>query len=170
MWTETTEGRAVIKEISKGVVTQIAPEELDLFDELAQEYFEDPTPPDLSSPARDDALGFGLAETVVAVTPTAMAMVTAVLGYLLTEAIKVTQQEGATAIKAKIKALFNPEEDANQAEGSTTKKDKDFPPLTKEQLEQVNKLARRQAMVFGLDAEQAKLMANALIGSLALAK
>lgn len=69
MWTETTEGRKFVQEISKSLVIQIAPEELDLFDELVEEYFQDPTPPNVSSSTPDDPLGFGSAETLVAITP-----------------------------------------------------------------------------------------------------
>ena len=157
MWTETTEGREFIKEISLDVVTQVAPEELDLFDELVQEYFEDPSPPDLSATVSDDPLGFGLAETLVAVTPAATALVSVVLSYLLTEVIKATQEEGAAVLKRKIKKLFNP--DSQEAS-----------PLTQPQLEQIKKLARKQAIQFGLNSKQAEQMAAALIGSLALVK
>ncbi len=157
MWTETTEGHKFIEEISRGIITQVAPEESDLFDELLQEYFDHPQPPTPLTSASDDPLGFGLAETLVAVTPAAAAMVSAVLSYLLTEAIKAAQEESATAVKKKIKALFNSEDEAPS-------------PLTEEQLEQVKKLARKQAIQFGLNAKQAEKMANALIGSLALAQ
>lgn len=158
MWTETTEGRKFIEEISQGLVTQVAPEELELFDELMEEYFRDPTPPDLSTTTKDDPLGFGLAETLVAVTPAAASVVSVVLTYLLTEVIRATQEEAATALKNKIKAFFNPEQDESG------------PTLTEAQLEQVKKLARKQAVQFGLNAKQAEKMSNALVGSLALAK
>ncbi len=49
MWTETTEGRKFIQEISRGIVGEVAPEEMDMFDELVMEYFQDPTPPNLSA-------------------------------------------------------------------------------------------------------------------------
>jgi hypothetical protein len=158
MWTETTEGRKFIQEISQSLVTQVAPEELELFDELMEEYFQDPTPPDLSTTTNDDPLGFGLAETLVAVTPAAAAVVSGMLTYLLTEVIKATQEETAAALKKKIKAFFNPE------------KDEPVPILTEAQLERVKRLARQQAVQFGLTTKQAEKMSNALVGSLALVK
>ena len=166
MWTETTEGRKLVQEISRGIVDQIAPEELDLFDDLVLEYLQNPAPPNLSPKQKDDPLGFGLSETLVAVSPAAAAMVSAALNYLMTEVIKATQDESADLIKKKIKALFNPEkEDIAPAH----KKSKDISPLTKEQLEQVRKLAIKQAIVFKIAPDKAQKMADSLIGSLALA-
>jgi len=166
MWTETTEGRKFIQEVSKSIVVQIAPEELDLFDDLVSEYLQDPTPPDLTTGAKDDPLGFGLAETLVAITPAAMAIVNIVLNHLMTESVKAAQEESAEVIKKKIKALFNPEKKDDR---SANKLETDLPPLTKEQLEQVRKLARKQAIAFGIAPAKASQMVDALVGSLALA-
>jgi len=132
MWTETTEGRKFIQEISRGIVGEVAPEEMDMFDELVMEYFQDPTPPNLSASPKDDPLGFGLGETLVAVAPAAAAMASAVLSYLMTETIKAAQEESVEAVKKKIKALFNPEQKDDKPE---KKEDKSLPPLTKEQME-----------------------------------
>lgn len=166
MWTETAEGRKYIQEISKSIVIQIAPEEMDLFENLVAEYFQDPTPPDLSPSSKDEPLSFGLGETLVAVAPAAAAMVSAVLKYLMNELVKTTQEESAEAIKKKIKALFNPEA---KDKGRAKKERQDLPPLTKEQMEQVKKLACKEAIVFGIAPSKADKMANALIGALALA-
>ncbi len=159
MWTETTEGRKFIEEVSKQIVTEVAPEELDLFDELIEGYFEDPAPPDLSEAGSDDPLGFGLGGALVAATPAAAAVVSTVLTYVLTEALKTFQEESAEAIKTKIKKLFKPEEEAED----------EIAELTDEQLKQVRRLAIKQAKTFGMEADQAKRMADALIGALALA-
>jgi len=163
MWVESAEGRKFVEEVSRNIVTQIAPEELDMFDELMEEYFQNPKPPDRSTTASDDPLGFGLGETLVAAAPVAAAMVSAVITYIVTEAIKATQEETTAVVKQKIKALFTPgKEDSDQ------KSKKETLPLTKEQMEQVKRLARKQAIQFGIKPEQAEKMANALIGSLAL--
>jgi len=106
-----------------------------------------------------------LGETLVAVAPAAAAMASAVLSYLMTETIKAAQEESVEAVKKKIKALFNPEQKDDKPE---KKEDKSLPPLTKEQMEQVKKLARKQAIQFGIKPDKADKMASALIGSLAL--
>ena len=155
MWTETDEGRKLVEELSKSVVSEVAPEELDLFDELVQEYFDDPAPPDLSAQASDDALGFGMSEMLVAATPAAMAMASAVVGFVLSEAIEADQEESVGLV---LKRLFK--------KGKVT--DEGPPPLDKAQLEQVKKLALEQAQAFGMKPDEAKKMTDALIGSLAL--
>jgi len=165
MWTQSPEGRKLIQEISKGVVAEIAPEELDLFDELVIEYFQDPTPPDLSAKPKDDPLGFGLGEVLIAVTPAATAMVSEVLKYVMNESLTTAKEESAEAVKKQVKKLFNPEKrDAKPAK----KEDGEVRPLNKDQLEQVKKLARKQAIKFGIGSDKAEKMAIALIGSLAL--
>lgn len=159
MWTETDEGREYIREISQDIVAELAPEELEFFDELIEEYFIDPTPPDLSDSEGDEQLGFGAGVVLATATPAAAAMASAVLTFILTEITKAVQKESTEVIKRTIKAIFNPE-----------KQEKEGPsPLTKEQLAQVKRLARRQAREFGMDADLARKMADALVGRLALA-
>lgn len=165
MWTQSSEGHKLIQEISKNIVVEVAPEEMDLFDELVVEYFQDSTPPDLSAKPKDDPLGFGLGEVLIAATPAVAAMVDVVLNYLVNEIIKAAQGESAELIKRKIKVLFNPEK---KDEKTGKPGQDDVVPLTKEQLEQVKKLARKQAIKFGIGPDKAEKMANALIGSLAL--
>lgn len=155
MLAETTEGRQLIVDFSKHLITQVAPEELDLFDELIEEYFDDPTPPDLSESDDDDALGFGLNELAVAITPAAAAAASSAVGYILSEVLKSTQEEGAAVLAKKVRKLLNPK-DKTEA-------------LTTEQLRQVRRLALTQAKIFGMETSQARRMADALIGSLALA-
>jgi hypothetical protein len=154
MWTETNEGRQTIEQVSRHLVTEVAPEELGLFDALMADYFADPTPPDPADADSDGPLEFGLGEALVAVTPAAAAVATAVLTYILTEVIKTTQVESAKAITNKIKKLFNLKEKTEA--------------LTTDQLKQVQKMAIKQAKLFGLAGDQAKQLASSLVGSLAL--
>lgn len=158
MWTETAEGRKLIQDISKEIILDVAPEEIDLFDELVDEYFQDPQPPDTSPAAKDDPLGFGIDEALVAATPAAAAVVQVILNYVTTDLFKVAREETAEAVRGKIKTFFRKEQN-EEAEPE---------PLTKEQLEQIKKLARRQAMKFGMSADRADKMANSLVGLLVL--
>lgn len=48
MCTETTEGRKLVEEISRGIIDQVAPEESDIFDDRVLEFFQNPAPPDKS--------------------------------------------------------------------------------------------------------------------------
>ena len=155
MWTQTPDGDQFVQELSKQLVSQFAPEELEIFDELYSEYRKDPTPPQAGQGA-DDTLGSGLGEVIVAVTPAASAMATAVVSFVLSEVLKASQEEASEKIKAKVKALFNPKASEKAAA------------LSPEQLEKVRRLAARRAVDFGLSADQAKQMSLALIGSLSI--
>jgi hypothetical protein len=159
MWTNTSEGQKLIQEMSKDIVIEVAPEELDIFDELVMEYFQDPTPPQVQSSQKDDPLGFGIEETLIAITPAAAAVANIVINHILTEFIKITESESSEAVKGKIKALFH-SGNKDQTNNPT--------PLTKDQLENIRKVARNQAIRHGVKADKADKIANALIGRLAL--
>lgn len=155
MWTQTPEGDQFAQELSRQLVSEFAPEELEMFDELYTDYKKHPT--GLSAErGTDDALGSGLGELVVAVTPAASAMVTAVLSFVVSEVLKASQEEAGEKIKAKVRAVFNPKTPPKAA------------PLSPEQLDEVRKLAAKRAVDFGLSPEKAKQMALALVGSLSI--
>jgi hypothetical protein len=167
MWVQTSEGQALIRELSKTVVTETVQVEMDLFEELVEGYFQHPVPPEPSAQLRDDPLGFGLDEVLIAVTPAAAAMVSAVLNHLGTEFIHVAKDESAEVVKKRVKELFQKKKKSDKL---VKKVDKGVRPLNKEQLEQVKKLARNEAIRFGVSKDKAEKMANALVGKLALAK
>ena len=168
MWSDTAEGKQLVQELSRQVVSETAPEELDLFDEMLQDYFVSPQPPAPSTVAGDDQLGFGIAGLLVAATPAAAAMVGAVLNFLVAEVVKAAKDESSTLIKQKIQALFSTQKSGPGS--SAGKTHPEVPPLTPDQLKKVRQLAQQQAQKFGIDAAQAANMANALVGSLATAK
>ena len=157
MWTETTDGRQFIEDVTKSIVAQVAPEELDMFDTLIQDYFENPTPPDPSVTDSDQALGFGLGEALAIATPAAAAAVSGVLTYILSEVLKTVQEESAAAITRRLKQLFK-----RDAEGRTET-------LSPDQLRQVQTIAIKQAEAFGMGPQDATKMATALVGALAVA-
>jgi hypothetical protein len=155
MWIETPDGDQYVQELSRQLVSQFAPEELEIFDELHRYYKTHPT--GLSSaPSADDPLGSGLGEMIVAVTPAASAMAAAVVAFVVSEVLKASQEEASEKIKAKVKAIFNPKAPVKAA------------PLSPEQLEKVRRLAAKRAVDFGLSQEQAKQMSLALLGSLSI--
>lgn len=158
MWTSTSQAHELIEELSREIVVAIAPEEIDMFEELIQEYYQNPAPPDLTTRDKDDPLGFGIEEILIATTPATAAMVNAVLNHLMEEFLGAFQEQGMKVVRNKLKSLFD---------GSREDKEKPAP-LTREQLQQIKKIARKQAIDFGISPEKAERMANALIGSLAL--
>lgn len=111
IWTESTEGRAFVKTLAKDIVAEVTPEELLLFDELVQEYFDDPTPPDLSTRGSDDPLGMDLGE-LLAETPAIMAMVMSWLAFLSTYTQK--KQGDVAEQKAELRRLLSYEDGLQQ--------------------------------------------------------
>lgn len=156
MWSGSTDEQQMIAELSKDLVTRVAPEELDIFDDLLQDYFENPQPPDRTAKAGDDALGFGLGEVMIAMTPVAAAVATAALNFLLQAVLKAAQDETVAQVRSRLKPLFERKAKADKLS------------LTTEQLKQLRDTARASAEQYGLDAKQAAQLTNALLVALML--
>ena len=150
------EQSGLVDEISKELVAEIAPEELDLFDELAAGYHANPNPPDASR-GGDDALGFGLDAALIATSPAAMAAVSACLGYLLQVATDALKDQTKTAIQEQVKKLF-----AAKKSGPAQLH------LDADQLARARSLAASEARRFGLSKADADRLADALAGRLAI--
>jgi hypothetical protein len=155
MWTESAVGQQLIGEISKELVTQIAPEEMDMFDELLQDHFENPASPT----ATDDPLGFG-AEIMVAVTPVIAGIMGIVIQFLLDEVIKAAKQESSTAIAQKVRAILN----------LSPQKNDESLELTKAQLAQTEEIVRTTAIRRGMAATEASELALIVVGRISLSK
>lgn len=157
------ENKELIHELARDVITQIAPQELPLFRAHSEAYFKDPQNALQSQSAKDELLGFGVGEAVVLLTPIALATLNEVVMFVGGEVKKSAQGEGAAWIQQAIKALFKkfrqPEVD-----------DKKMPAaLTPEQLTQVRKIAFNKARQLKLSEDRAKILADAVVGSLATA-
>jgi hypothetical protein len=146
----------LVDEISKELVAEVAPEELDLFEELAQEYHANPKPPQAAR-GGDDALGFGLDAAMAAASPAVMAAVTACLGFVLQVATDALKDQTKTAVQAQVKTLF-----AGKKSGPAAIN------LTADQLARVRDLALGEARRFGLKKAEADRLADALAGRLAM--
>jgi hypothetical protein len=153
MWSDTPEGRQVIGEVSKDIVGQIAPEELEMFDELLDDYFENPAPVRTD----DEGLGFG-GDLLVAMTPVVAALVEISITFVLSEVIKTAKEESTTFIANKVKAIFNPTKNKNGA----------LPTLTPEQLKKVKELIRKEATRGGMKSNQAEDVALRITARLAM--
>jgi hypothetical protein len=154
MWTDTADGHQLVGEISKDIVAQTAPEELEMFDELLQEHFQNPA----SFTTDDEPLGFG-GELMVAMTPVVAMVVEAVITFLLQEVITAAKQESVAVIAQKVKAIFNPSKE----------KKGDLPTLTSEQLKKVKELVRKEALRGGMKPNKAEDVALMITARLALA-
>jgi hypothetical protein len=88
----------VADELARLIVTNVAPEELDVFTETASEYHANPGA--VRDRERDEELGFGV--DLAMVTPVALAVATAVVKYLLSAFAEATVAESSRAAVHKI--------------------------------------------------------------------
>jgi hypothetical protein len=188
MWTETHEGRKLVTELTSEIIGDIAPQELEIFPELIEEYFDPAKNQSPTRVERDNPLGFGMDGMVQMATPLVAAMVTAFLKSLLKDTLKTVQEEGAAVIRAKIKTLLNPAAnpvletknvESPAGPGATpavvtAPGELHMPPtngqgFAREQLVQVLNAAKAEAQKQGATKEEAERMANALFVRLATA-
>lgn len=153
--TSTSEGNELITQVAQDIVADVAPDEIDLFEELIQEYFDDSTPPDFDRPTIDDPLGFGGAELIVAATPAATAAVTAVLGFVLAGFIEAVQEKSFEYLLQRLWGLIRGEQNGSVA-------------LSSDQLMAVHQIAQEQALQYGVDSDVAHRIATSVVGRLAL--
>jgi len=148
-----------VAEVSKDLITQLAPQEKALFQPISEAYFKNPEKTLAENRAKDEMLGFGAAEVVTLLTPVVLAVSGDVIRFLLAEAQKAVQSESSDLINQTVKGWFGkfrPAEDKNSP-----------PPLTTDQLEHVRKIAMQKAKQLKLSEKNTKLLADAIVGSLA---
>ena len=152
----------LVGDISYDLISEIAPQERPLFRAVSQTYFKDPKRAVAPKNASDDMLGFGVGEVVVLLTPYLLSTTTEVIKFLTEEVKKAVNEESAGLIGEKVKSLFkkyrHPDETKNK-----------IPPLSAAQLAQVQGIAMKEARRLRLSEKNTKLLANAIVGSLAIA-
>jgi hypothetical protein len=150
-----------VAEIARDVLIQLAPQEKALFRPISESYFRNPEKTLAENKAKDEMLGFGAAEAVTLLTPVILAVSGDVIKFLVAEAQKALQSESSSLINETVKAWFG--------KFRQTDEKKTPPPLTADQLEQVRKIAIKKAQQLKLSEKNTKLLADAIVGSLAVA-
>jgi hypothetical protein len=150
-----------VAEIARDVLIQLAPQEKALFRPISESYFRNPEKTLAENKAKDEMLGFGAAEAVTLLTPVILAVSVDVIKFLVAEAQKALQSESSSLINETVKAWFG--------KFRQTDEKKTPPPLTADQLEQVRKIAIKKAQQLKLSEKNTKLLADAIVGSLAVA-
>ncbi|WP_203906445.1 hypothetical protein [Rhizocola hellebori] len=145
---------ALIAELAQVALVSVAPDELMIFDETAEEYFTDPEAA-LTASGRDAAVGFGL--ELAMITPIALsvgsAVMQAVVGHLAGRAL----DAGQTGLAALARRVFK--RPAQQPDLT----------LTTAQAQQVRATAFERARALGLPDAQAHLLADSFVGAIATA-
>ena len=159
--------RVLLEEFAKQVLAEVAPEELAIFDETAQEYHEDPQGV-LSARGRDEAVGFGL--DLAMLTPYVLAVSGPVLAYLLKTVSDAAKKESQPLIADWVHRLFrhghrdqkaDPDKKAEPAEPQVT--------ISPEEAARVREVALARAHDLKLPDEKARLLADAIVGGLNVA-
>ena len=158
----------LIVDAARDVVAAIAPQELPLVTPISSAYFANPEDTLRRRQSKDKPLGFGVPGDVAQlVTPIALAVMTQVVSFLAQEISKSVKAEAPNVINDLVKSLFSKfrrtEASATAARPSTTQ-----PALTPAQLAQVREIALQKARQLGLTASKAELLADSLVGGLAV--
>ena len=153
------ESDALVAALARATVEKAAPEELPLFHATSEAYFENPQALEQRA-AKDEMLGFGVDAAVVLLTPVVLQVAKDVIGFLGEQLRERAREQGEGAIDRVIARLVNRD---GEAEAEPVAE------LTDDQLEQVRALAIKKGRALKLSDERATLLADSLVGSLALA-
>ncbi len=159
--------RALLEELARLALEGVAPEELVLFDETAEEYFRDPDAV-LNPRRRDESVGFGLDAALL--TPYLLAVATPVLTFLLDTVAKTAKEEAAPVVRDLVRRLFRKvlPSSAEPRPGGAEPADR-ADALSPDQAAEVRRIALSRASDLGLPAEQARLLADSVVGGLVVA-
>jgi hypothetical protein len=152
----------LIADLARDLVLQTAPQELTIFRAHSKAFFENPDKLLAEQGGKDEPLGFGVGEVVAFMTPAILAMSSAIIQFLVAEIKTSAKDEGTVLIGTTIKQVFKKFRPAE-------KKADQPPPLTAAQLAHVRELVLEKANQLKLSEARRTLMADALIGSLAVA-
>ena len=133
-------------EISKTLIEDISPDELEYFDELANTHF------DVRKSDKDAQLGFGMVEFSELATPAVMTLVSGIVTYL-------AKDEMNEKIKEKLKGFFSKKKKPEEVKSLT---------LTNDQLNKISELIDKKLKEIELNEKTALRIRDSLISSFAL--
>jgi hypothetical protein len=151
----------LVADIAHDMIAETVPQELALFSLTSETYFQNPDKMRQSQKGKDEMLGFGVdAATVALLSP--------IILTIVDEAIKVITGEVIPEHIKKsgiVRKLFKRDRPVREEN-----KQVELPQsLTPDQLQKVQEQAISSALQFKISREQAELLANVLVGKLALA-
>lgn len=146
--------RSLVVDLSRDLVETLAPEELVVFPAVSAAFFDDPK--SLDSKATDTMLGSGVEGTVVLLTPVVMAVMAEVTAFLRSELPKALPHVVGTVAEEGIRTIFR----------KFHKRETAAPALTRDQLDRIRSIVFEVARLARLSERQARLLADAVIGSL----
>jgi hypothetical protein len=165
--------QALVEALARSAVQDAAPEELPLFAPTSEAYF-DPRRGTPAGAKSDEMLGFGVdaAAAMVLVTPVALEAARSVVSYLVTELQAALKDESKPMIQALVHRLAHLRDkpasspDAKPADAKPAEAEPAA--FTEAQLQEVHKVALRTAERMGLDHAKAAVVADAIVGAVAV--
>ncbi len=170
--------QALVEALARSAVQDAAPEELPLFAPTSEAYF-DPRRGTPAGAKSDEMLGFGVdaAAAMVFVTPVALEAARSVVSYLVTELQAALKDESKPMIQALVHRLAHLRDkpgstgDAKPADAKPADAKPAEPEpaaFTEAQLQEVHKVALRTAERMGLEHAKAAVVADAIVGAVAV--
>jgi hypothetical protein len=169
--------QAIIEALAHSAVKDVAPEELPLFGPTSEAYF-DPARGTPAGAKSDEMLGFGVdaAAAMVFVTPVALEAAKSVVGYVIGELQTALKDQAKPMIQGLVKRLLHGgakpvgahEDKTAEAGGHAPAKAAadEAPPFTREQLDELHKVALKTAERMGMQREKASVVADAIVGAI----
>jgi hypothetical protein len=149
----------LIADIAYDIIAQTAPRELPLFSMTSEAYFQNPDRMRRSQKSKDEMLGFGIdAATVAFLSPIILTIVDETIKVITEEVIPEHIKKSGI-----VRKFFKRDRPAQEASKQVKLS------LTPDQLQKVQEQAISSALQFKVPREQAELLANVLVGKLALA-
>jgi hypothetical protein len=142
----------LIDEIARDVVSQIAPDELPIFQVVSKAYFKNPEKAIKNFKASDDLLGFGLGSEIVALTPVILVASSEVIKFLW----ELFKDVGKDLIAEKIEGMLNGTPPSN------------VPALKSEHLPQIREIVLQTTKRCDIPEKTATLIADAVVGQFAV--
>ena len=154
----------LVSEIARGIIAEVAPDELPMFGMASDAYMRDPTRA-AGNADPDEMLGFGGGELEL-LTPVVLTVTSGVVSYLLNSVLAAAKTEGQAVIQQRVRQLFKR---FSAAESAPSAAASPSPGLTRDQLVEVRRVAFEIATRTGVTAAQAALVADSTVGQLAIA-
>ncbi len=143
--------RALLEDISRNIVAEVAPEELDLFDDLAEEYYQDPELKRQHTRGGEGPLSFGSVDMLPAATPIIMVVATVVLELMLDVLKEIVASKGADFATNKVRMWFTGKARAD---------------LTAKQINEIREISKQAVLQHGYSEEHAQKIADAMTNML----
>ena len=158
--------RDLLEELARTILEHSAPEELVIFEETSEEYFHNPDAV-LHPARRDEALGFGL--DLALLTPYVLAVAAPVLSFLVQTVASAAKEEATPHVRELVRRLFNRSSGKGERPERAQQRVGEPLALTGAQAREVREVALARATDLGLPAEQARLLADSVVGGLVVA-